>query len=229
MLRPHPADPLDQLETSYGKGYRLILITAPAGSGKTALLQQWLTGRTPVAGASSTNSHEGARSRFAWLDLQPEDNVPARFWRHWLDALALDTLRASPTQMGSSVEATPTYAGAGAPDLLEAMASAINILDETFTYRASAGGCARIIVVLDNDHVIRIPVIHAAVGMLLAHPPPTLQLAIATRVEPPAALGVPRLRARRHLLELSRLDLVAWKHASSKPGCRSPGGSSDSP
>jgi len=46
---------------------RLILVCAPAGSGKTALLAGWApSGSRPVA----------------WLSRDAADNDPVRFWRH---------------------------------------------------------------------------------------------------------------------------------------------------
>ncbi len=53
--------------------YRLTLITAPAGYGKT----------TAVAGflASSGTSH-------AWFSVDPEDNDPVRFWQYLIAAVA---------------------------------------------------------------------------------------------------------------------------------------------
>jgi LuxR family transcriptional regulator, maltose regulon positive regulatory protein len=49
-----------------------VLVCAPAGFGKTALLADWArTGRRPVA----------------WLSLDAGDNDPARFWRHVVAAL----------------------------------------------------------------------------------------------------------------------------------------------
>ena len=55
-----------------GLARRLILVCAPAGSGKTALLAGWaLSGNRPVA----------------WLSLDAADNDPVRFWRHTVAAL----------------------------------------------------------------------------------------------------------------------------------------------
>ena len=45
---------------------RLILISAPAGSGKTVLVSQW---------RAAPDS-----SRFAWITLDPSDNNPSRMW-----------------------------------------------------------------------------------------------------------------------------------------------------
>jgi LuxR family maltose regulon positive regulatory protein len=61
-----------QLEEGLTRG--LILVCAPAGSGKTSLVASWArTGSRPVA----------------WLSLDPGDNDPARFWRHLFAALDL--------------------------------------------------------------------------------------------------------------------------------------------
>src|ERR1700677_4860457 len=50
----------------------LVLVCAPAGFGKTALLADWLrSGGRPVA----------------WLSLDAGDNDPVRFWRHVVAAL----------------------------------------------------------------------------------------------------------------------------------------------
>src|SRR5262249_19106606 len=55
-----------------GLARRLILVCAPAGFGKTALLAHWArSGDRPVA----------------WLSLDAADNDPARFLRHAVAAL----------------------------------------------------------------------------------------------------------------------------------------------
>ncbi|HEX5204254.1 MAG TPA: AAA family ATPase, partial [Actinoplanes sp.] len=61
---------LDQLGDPLRR--ELILVSAPAGSGKTSLLADWARrSRMPVA----------------WLSLDAGDNDPARFWRHVVAAL----------------------------------------------------------------------------------------------------------------------------------------------
>jgi LuxR family transcriptional regulator, maltose regulon positive regulatory protein len=65
--RPRLVEALDD-----GLARRLILVCAPAGFGKTALLADWARrGDRPVA----------------WLSLDAGDNDPARFWRHAVAAL----------------------------------------------------------------------------------------------------------------------------------------------
>ena len=65
--RPRLAERLDE-----GLARGLMLVCAPAGYGKTALLADWARrGQQPVA----------------WLSLDVGDNDPARFWRHGVAAL----------------------------------------------------------------------------------------------------------------------------------------------
>src|SRR5581483_1123330 len=51
---------------------KLILLCAPAGSGKTTLAGQWLDAR-------KKRCHLPA---VAWLSLDSSDNDPVRFWRY---------------------------------------------------------------------------------------------------------------------------------------------------
>ena len=67
VARPRLRDQLDE-----GLARRLMLVCAPAGFGKTALLADWARrSQRPVA----------------WLSLDQGDNDPARFWRHVTAAL----------------------------------------------------------------------------------------------------------------------------------------------
>src|SRR5580704_13299498 len=50
----------------------LVVVCAPAGFGKTALLADWVR----------SGDH-----RVAWLSLDAADNDPVRFWRHVIAAL----------------------------------------------------------------------------------------------------------------------------------------------
>jgi LuxR family maltose regulon positive regulatory protein len=61
------------------------------------------------------------------------------------------------------------------------------------------------LLVLDDYHLVQAPDVHGAVGFLVDHLPPSLQLVIASREDPP--LPLPRLRARRQLTEVRAADL----------------------
>jgi len=61
------------------------------------------------------------------------------------------------------------------------------------------------VLVLDDYHTVQNPAVHAAIVLLLEHLPPALHLVIASREDPP--LPLPRLRARRQLVEVRAADL----------------------
>jgi len=70
---------VDRLNDGLARG--LVLVCAPAGFGKTALLADWA---------------RGGRRAVAWLSLDPGDNDPVRFWRHVI--AALDRVRPGPAE-----------------------------------------------------------------------------------------------------------------------------------
>ena len=65
---------IERLDEGLRLGQKLILISAPAGFGKTTLLSEWL---------ADTKS----RTRAAWLSLDDEDNDPVRFLTYLIAAL----------------------------------------------------------------------------------------------------------------------------------------------
>jgi LuxR family maltose regulon positive regulatory protein len=72
-VRPHAVGRSRLLrQLNDGLQYRLTLISAPAGFGKTTLLSQWV-GSAPC--------------RVAWLTLDHADNDPLRFWSYVIAAL----------------------------------------------------------------------------------------------------------------------------------------------
>ncbi len=156
---------------------RLILVAAPAGFGKTTALAAWL-------GSS------GLRS--AWLALDPRDDDPVRFAR----VLAAAAARAA----GDSTE--PTRVDPSRPFDSELAVGAV--LDR-LAVAPDRGAGPRVVLVLDDYHVIGDAAIHGLVSELIDRLPRGAILAIATRSDPPIPLA--RLRARAQLLEVRAEDL----------------------
>ena len=75
LLRAHLiARPLLAARLAEISKYTLLLVSAPAGFGKTTLLSQWIRGsQTPI--------------RAAWFSLDKGDNDPVRFWDYFISAL----------------------------------------------------------------------------------------------------------------------------------------------
>lgn len=179
--KPATRSPLEQLDS--GLDYRLVLLVAPAGAGKTCLLRRWAALYPPAY-----------HLPLAWLSLEAADNLPQRFLDDLLQALA-PILNAGISGLGSLTWRVQTLE----IDLETAIIDLINALD---------GFAHDFILVLDNYHVINAMPVHSAVRLLLDYLPPHAHLIIASRSEPP--LQIPRLRVRRQLLEIGLPGEKAW-------------------
>jgi LuxR family maltose regulon positive regulatory protein len=126
---------------------------------------------------------------FAWVSLDPADDDPVRFWSYVIGAL-----RTLVHGFGEGVLAALPNAGPGLVDLV--LPRLINEL---------AGLPEPVVLVLDDYHLLRDPLIHESVGFLLRHAPRTIQLALATRTDPPLPLA--RLRAAGELVEIRADEL----------------------
>jgi LuxR family maltose regulon positive regulatory protein len=158
-----------------GGDARLVLVQAPLGFGKTTLLAGW-------------HEAEAEDRPFAWLSLDRSDNDPVRFVEGVIAALRVVDRRIGGEAL-VRLEGGASLTGVVLPLLLNDLGRLPR----------------RLVLVLDDYHVIESPRAHAAVTYLLDHQPPTLQLAMATRSRPPLPLG--RLRVRRELLEVRAGDL----------------------
>src|SRR5215472_7949524 len=159
-----------------GLARRLFLVCAPAGCGKTVLLASW----------AQSGNH-----RVAWLSLDAGDNDPARFWRHVVAALD----RAAP---GVGERVGPLL-GPPAPPSFEGLVTAL--INEL----AARPGEDKVLLVLDDYHLIDAAPVHASLTFLLEHQPAGLHLVLTSRSDPPLRLA--RLRAAGQLAELRAADL----------------------
>jgi LuxR family maltose regulon positive regulatory protein len=144
----------------------LLLVSAPAGFGKTTLLAQWL-------------AQSGIRA--AWLSLEPEDNDSVRFLSYII--AALQTLDQS---IGTTARAL-LRASASPP--LEAV---LTIL----TNDLAMPKIDQVALVLDDYQFMTAEPIHRALVYLVEHSPPQLHLVIATRSDPPLPLARLRARGQ---------------------------------
>jgi LuxR family maltose regulon positive regulatory protein len=168
------------LDNKYGGLHRkLTLISAPAGFGKTTLVSEWVQAMgeatPPIA--------------IAWLSSSESDNDPTRFLAYFI--AALQTIKANIGQGTLSALQSPQ------PPPTEAVLTAL--INEI------AAIPDRIVLVLDDYHLVEAQPIHDALTFLLRHLPPHVHLVIATREDPPLLLA--RLRARGQLTELRATDL----------------------
>lgn len=143
-----------------GVDARLILVTAPAGFGKTTLVAQWLAGAEQASGAR----------RAAWLQLEDVDSDVVRFWCYAI--AALQTVDAGLDTRAMPADAFTRPPEAWLPDLLNKLASG-----------------PQMVLVLDDYHHIRSPAVHQSLNYFLHHAPPNVQVALVGRADPPLPLA----------------------------------------
>jgi LuxR family transcriptional regulator, maltose regulon positive regulatory protein len=170
----------DRLRTrlSAANGARMILVSAPAGSGKTTLIADWVRGQTaPVA----------------WISLDPDDDDPQRF----MDYLAEAVHGVSP----AAAERAAVLLGSTPPpephDVVTAIAAVL-------ARESGPEPETRGVIVLDDYHFVTHRQLHDAVALLVDRAP-SVSLVLITRSDPPLPLA--RLRARRQLCEIREADL----------------------
>src|SRR5580700_2566734 len=173
--RPRLAERLDR-----GTALKLVLVSAPAGFGKTTLLTEWL-----AAGPAGPADER----RAAWLSLDRADNDPASFWTYVVAAL-----RTAAPGVGES--ALALLQAPQPPPIETVLTALLNDLG------ALAGD---IVLVLDDYHVVDASDVQDGMAFLLDHLSPWLHVVIASRADP--ALPLARWRARGELAEIRAAEL----------------------
>jgi LuxR family maltose regulon positive regulatory protein len=149
-----------------GLHHKLTLISAPAGSGKTTLVAEWL--------------HSLKARASAWLSLAADDNDPARFFTYLI--AALETVQADVGADARALLQSPQH-----PPLKAVLTMLLNSI---------AAMPTDFVLVLDDYHAVEQQPIHDALTFLLDHLPPQMHLVIASRVDPPLHLARLRTRSQ---------------------------------
>ena len=162
---------------------KLTLISAPAGFGKTTLVTDWL---------QSQRDDTSSPFLLGWLSLDEGDNDAVRFLAYLITALnriqGVETeMVAGAFQMVQSPQPPPPET------ILIAVINEIAIVTD------------RIVLILDDFHLIDSQQVHDSLNFLIENLPPQLHLVITTREDPP--IPISRLRARGQLNELRAVDL----------------------
>ncbi|NJN16248.1 MAG: hypothetical protein HC822_08215 [Oscillochloris sp.] len=139
---------------------QLLLLSAPAGFGKTTLLASWC--------------HALAASDVAisWLTLESGDNEPLRF---------LSYLHAALARIPLPIPQPEAWAGGLHTHAIEHYLT--HVLNALISLDRA------VLLVLDDYHVIHAPEVHLAVAFLLDHLPPHIRLVIGSRADPPLPLA----------------------------------------
>ena len=157
---------------------KLTLVSAPAGFGKTTLLAEWLAtteANQRRRGVGRTRSERQRAHALLGL-LHRRAADGARPGRHTRALALLHSPQPLPVET-----------------LLGTLLNEISAISQ------------RIVLVLDDYHLIGAQPVHQGIAFLLDHLPPQLHLVIAGRADPPLPLS--RLRARGELAEVRAADL----------------------
>ena len=189
--RPHL---LRRLDAGVQAGQRLILVSAPAGYGKTTLLLQWTAhhrSRTPGENiaAPADGATPGAATDCAWLTLDPADNDPLRFLTYLVAAIQ----HASPASGAITAALLQSADPSAVPSLLAALTNDVGSTSH------------HVALILDDYHVIAAQPIHDMLAYLIRYAPENLHFVISSRVDPPLPLA--RLRGSGQMSELRQQDL----------------------
>jgi len=132
---------------------------------------------------ASTNTHH------AWLSLDTHDNDLQTFVAHMVSAVRT----AHPTALPSTWDMVGAREVAPPEVLAREMSDELEELEEV------------LVLVLDDYHVIRDEAVHKFIRTLLQLRPPSLHIAMASRIDPP--LPLVSLRASGQMTELRQQDL----------------------
>lgn len=157
--------------------YRLALVSAPAGSGKTTVLSEWY------------QALRGGDTRAAWLSLDGFDNDPRRFLAHLISAI-----RETRPDLGREARGFLMSNADALPGLVAA--SLVHDFERSET---------PLVVFMDDYQEIRDRDVHALMNYMLRYVPTGIRFAISSRKDPP--LSIERIRIRGEVMDVRWQDL----------------------
>ncbi len=170
-------DLVQRLNDGLAPGKRLILISAPAGFGKTTLLSEW------------TGDLLKRAVTVCWLSLDETDGAPKRFI----------------TYLIAAIQSKIPHVGKSAKALLESPVGEDEEAILTSMLNDMADFSNDLILIMDDYHLIESKPVQKMVGFLIDHLPPNCRLVISGRIDPPIALA--RYRGRGQVIELRANDI----------------------
>lgn len=147
----------------------VILVSAPAGSGKSTAVSAWLSEQSKP---------------YSWYTLDDWDNDLMQFFSclisgiESIDAFACQTIK----------QLLDAFQAIGFESFVRALINQLHAIKSSY------------ILILDDYHAIRNDQIHQVIRTILEHFPPSMQLVLITREDPPFPLA--RMRAAKKLKEL---------------------------
>jgi len=148
------------------QGGKLILVSAPAGFGKSTLLSEWIA-EGNLAGS------------VAWLSIDQDDNDARRFWAYVLAAIQVVRPDIGTTALAALRLDKPL-------SIKLLLTSLINEL---------AGLTGMLVLILDDFHLINEPEIHDQLSFFVEHLPLSLRVVVSSRTGAPWPVARLRVRS----------------------------------
>ena len=184
VTRPRLMEQLDA-----GLNYKLTLISAPAGFGKTTLVSSWIHELKQV-------DHNADKVKVCWISLDERDNDPIIFWQYIV--AAFQTI--SPT-IGEVVKSMLDSMSAFATEVVITM-----LINEIVDQHPGTLQSQPTILILDDYHLINNQSIHTSLNFLLDHLPHFMHLVITTRADPPLQLSYRQGRSEVNQIRTAELS-----------------------
>jgi LuxR family maltose regulon positive regulatory protein len=159
---------------------QVTLVSAPAGFGKTTCISEWVNALS--------------RWKVAWLSLDNSDDDPGRFFAYLV--AALQKVDAS---LGRDIEGVLRSGQLPPSEIIST-----SLISDILAFDS------RILLVLDDFHVIQDRLIIQVFEQLFFNFPHLLHMVLITREDPPLPLA--RLRANNQLTEIRARDLCFTRH-----------------
>lgn len=189
---------MERIDRGLAQGHKMTIVSAPAGFGKTTLLSDWIHQR----------ERQSKPGQVAWVSLDERDNEWIRFWTYVLEAFsglsALSTYAVGRTalEMLASPQVPPVEAVL--TELINDVVE-VGMVQPVPRQEPATTALDRLILVLDDYHVITSQQVSQGLCFLIDNMPPSMHVVLATRADP--ALPISRLRGRQLLTEITAADL----------------------
>ena len=168
----------ERLVEALHNGCPLVLVTAPAGFGKSTLVSAWLRKQTIPS---------------SWLSLDSSDNDPGQFLSYLVGALQVIDSSIGLNQMNRIQTAESADAEAVYADVMK------NLVNEI------ADQPNHFLLVMDDCHLLKNQTVLRLLNFLVEHQPVQIRLILISREDLP--LPISRLRVRRQVIEIRQVNL----------------------
>lgn len=162
--------------------YKVTLVTAPAGFGKSTLVSSWLT---------------NIKDKYytAWVSLDERDSEPLIFWKYIM--YSIDKIQDGLVEETFNSLKSVEFQEGFETEILSVLINELDNLEKD------------IFIILDDLYLITNKNIYEQLKFFIRNMPSNVHIILLTRVIPD--LGIPKLRATDSLLQLSQEDLSFTK------------------